>query len=330
MNILYRALIILTILITPSILPVFAKANGLLYVTHTSPDNIGVYDTSKLEKVGRILVGKDPLDIALSPDSKWLAVSHRIGGGERPDVLWIIDIESREIVRKIEIYLTRDRNRGESYLIFSKDGKKIYAVDSATGFLNVVDLLKGRLAKKVALGLHPQNPILSQDGKRLYVPCLYSRDIKVIDTGEDVVVDALKIDGLPSALAFSRNEKTIYVSDMEGHRVLFIDMITRMVTKEVSVGSAPLDSLMVDDRFLYVVNTHANNLSVIDTMTKKNVKSFAAGFLPKRMAFDPEGKRLYVLAMDSSIKVYDTAKQRYIRSIAADITPSGIVFIPSR
>lgn len=307
--------------------PASGGQGGILYVVHTVPNTVSIFDPELMKLMRTISVGLEPLSVAVSPDARWLAVSHRVGGEERPDIIWIIDREKEEVAGKVEIYLTRYRERGESYLLFSIDGGKLYAVEGGTGFLDVVRTSDWRLIKKVSLGIHPQNPLLSNDGKRLYVPNLYSKEILIVDTEKDVVVDSLKIDGLPSAIALSEDEKTLYIADAENHRVIFIDAASRNVIKTVSVGTFP-QNIILAEGFLYVLNTYSNSISVIDIETKQNIKTLPGGILPKNMAYDPKNKRLYVVSNDASVSVIDTVGKRPLKSIATDITPSGVVFAP--
>lgn len=306
--------------------PTWGEDRGLLYGVLTVPNAVDIYDPQQLREVGRILVGKSPMNIAISNDRKWLAVSHRVG----LDVIWIIDRKKREVVHKVAIYLTRYRQRGEIFLLFSQNGEKLYAVDSKTGFLDIISASNWKLVKKVALGDHPQNPILSPDGRLLYIPNLYSRDVTIVDTEQDIVVDSLKIDGFPSAVALSAKGKTIYVADRRNHRVLFIDSASRNIIKEIPVGTAPIYLALSSKKFLYVLNMLSHTLNIINTIKKETIKTLSAGVLPTKMTFNSDGKRLFIAsAANSSIGVLDTKKQESLKSIPTDITPAGLVFVPA-
>lgn len=323
---------ILLMILSLGSLPAEAGGGGLLYAVNTTLKRVGIYDPELLKRIGTIQAGEFPLSIAISPDGEWIAVgNHMSYQTGRLDAVWIIERRSGEVTRRIDIYRTHLRyqeKKGEAFLLFSTDGKKLYAVDSATRFLDVIRTSDWRFIKKVALGIYPMNPLLSPDGKRLYIPNLYSRDISIIDTERDEVVDSLKIDGTPSAVALGEDGKTLYITDMENHRVLFLDILSRSVTKEISVGTAPRNLILPDGRFLYVLNTYSNSLSIIDVITKEYVKTLGAAILPKRMAFDPSGKKLFVASEDAGIGVVDIVKQKPLTSIPTDGAAADIVFAP--
>ena len=307
--------------------------SGILYAVNPLRESVDVYDTNALMRVDRISVGKDPSDIALSPDRRLLAVTHRGTDIESPQVLWIIDREKKEVVDKVYVFLTRYRERGEVHPLFSQDGKKIYIVEDekdSTGFLNVVIASgdsKWRLVKRLNLCEHPRKGILSGDGKTLYIPCLYSRKIMVVDTEADRIADVINVIGMPSAIALSADEKTAYVTDRENHRVLFIDLATHKTVKEIAVGSAPGNLVLADERHLYVFNTHSNNLSIVDVERKENIMTRGMGILPEKIAYDPSKKLLYIVSGPATISIVDTSAPKKLQSIPADFV-TNIVLAP--
>ena len=70
----------------------------------------------------------------------------------------------------------------------STDGRLLYAVNSASDDLSVVDLDQGIGVGHVVLGQHPRDLALSPDGTRLYTLNLVSDDISVVDTDSLTVV----------------------------------------------------------------------------------------------------------------------------------------------
>ncbi|MFQ5901014.1 MAG: YncE family protein [Thermodesulfobacteriota bacterium] len=303
---------------------VVGARGGVLYVAFTVPGRLDIYDTSSKKKMGAIVVGQKPFDLALSPDQKWLAVSHL----EEWDLIWIINRVTEEVVRKISIPYTRYRRRGETYLMFSPEGDRLYVVDSSIRFLNVITTSDWKLVKKIPLGIQPGPPVLSPDGRRLYVPNLYSHEIMVIDTITDDVIDSLKIEGYPSSVTPGPKGKLLYITDKENNRVVVYDLSVRKVTTTIAVGIEPMNSLIPDGRYLYVLNTFSRNLSIIDTTINENVKTIPIGIIPKKMTLDTDRERLYVVSEAASVEVVDVKTWKQLKSIATDITPSGIVFVP--
>lgn len=306
--------------------------NGAGAPTPGGVGRVDIYDTVLRKKTGSIPAGDSPAKASLSPDGRFLAITQRENTGEWPEAVWILDMETRGVAAKVSIILTRYRRRGEAFLVFSKDSKKLYTAETDTGFLNVIDTTDWKLVKKLAIGVHPLRPVLSPDGKRLYVPCLHSGAVAVVDTENDLVVDKIKIDGQPSAVAVDPAGKAIYVADMLNNIVLTVDAKTGAVANSYAVGSRPENLLLIAEGLLYVLNAHSNTLSIIDLKKDEEVKSMGMGIgiglLPSKMAFDAANRVLYVVSEDLSISVVDTTKNERQKSIPIDSIPTDIVFLP--
>lgn len=304
-----------------------AATRGSLYLVINGTRQLDIYDPVLQKKTGSMTAGDSPVKAALSPDGKLLAVTQKETFGEWSEAVWIIDRREMKAAAKVNMTLTRYRRRGDAFPIFAKDFKKLYTAETETGFLNVIDASSWRLVKKLALGVNPLNPCLSHDGARLYVPCLYPGTVAVIDTEKDLVVETIKIDGMPSAVAADPGGRLIYVSDRLNNCVWVMDAGTGTVVNKYAVGSAP-SNLMLINGLLYVLNGHSNTLSVIDVKKEEEVRSIGIGLLPSKMAFDPESRMLYVVSEDSSISVVNTVNNERLKSIPIDSHPSDIVFVP--
>ncbi|MBI5235585.1 MAG: YncE family protein [Deltaproteobacteria bacterium] len=310
------------------ILALFSVANGgTLYLVNNGKARLDVYDPVLQRKTGSIATAGGPVKAALSPNKRLLAITQGENLSEWPDAVRVFDVPKGNVVATVGIVLTRYRDRGDAFPVFSKDSKKLYTAESGTGFLNVIDASSWKLVKKLALCTNPLNPVLSADGKRLYVPCLYSGNVAVVDAENDLVLDTIKIDGQPSAVAIDLTGKVIYVADRLNNNVWAMNVKTGGVAKKYAVGSAP-SNLMLVNAFLYVLNTHSNTLSVIDVERGEDVRSMGIAILPSKMAFDQESKMLYVVSEDASISVVDTANNERLKNIPIDSIPTDMVFVP--
>ncbi len=300
---------------------------GLLYTISPRPAKLLVYDTATNKRKDSILLGYYPYHMAVSPDGRWLAVSHMA----RLEKIWIINRETHTVEKKIEIFIGRYRQVGRNYVVFSKDGKKLYAIDSENRYMDVIETKDWKPVKKVRLGINPQKPILTPDGKQLLVPNKNSNEVMIVDTDKDEIVDTIKIDGYPSAVAISADGQTLYVTDVENDRVIIMDFATKKIIKRVSVGTNPRNLILVEGgRYIYALSHMGAYLSVIDTKTNKNIKTIAAPKTPEGMTYDAEGGRLYVQAQVASLVVVNTRELKRLKNfIPGSITTVGnVLFVP--
>src|SRR5262245_6910437 len=115
------------------------------------------------------------------------------------------------------------------------DGSNPVVVDPATGIANngtisVYDTAAQKVAKTIAVGLHPSAMALNPDGSRLYGANANSDSISVIDTADDAVKQTLdvrlrkgdRLGSAPNAIAVSRDGRTLYVANAGNNAVAVV------------------------------------------------------------------------------------------------------------
>jgi YVTN family beta-propeller protein len=116
-------------------------------------------------------------------------------------------------------------------------------------------------------GDHPIALLLNRDQSRLYVANALSDTLSVINTATDQVIGTVLLRpgssrGLvgisPDALAFSPDEKSIYVTLADMNAVGVVDVNSLMMTGMIPVGWYPTGVLATADHRLLVVNAKGN------------------------------------------------------------------------
>ncbi len=92
-----------------------------------------------------IATGPTPIRVAASPDGRWIVTSN-FGAG----TLTIIDSRTRSAVR--EIAVSGAREAVQVTIIFSADGRLIYAAETGRNQVAEVDLASGRVLRRFAAG----------------------------------------------------------------------------------------------------------------------------------------------------------------------------------
>lgn len=161
----------------------------------------------------------------------------------------------------------------------------------------------------IATGSMPKGVALSPDGRRLYVTNfgqLNRNNVTVVDTDTFEQLARIDVPGIVVESVVSPDGRTLYVSNFRRNSVQFIDLGTRAVTREVSVGSHPkILVLSHDGQRLFAANWGSNNVTEIDTRSGNVVRTLPAGQNPRGMAIT-RGGRLYVANFNGrSIDVYE-------------------------
>lgn len=303
-----------------------ASAKTLLYVIHQSKAKASVYNADSEKLIKNISTGESPFHLALFPDKKLIAISHK---GVSADYLKIIDASSGKIKMSPSIIVGRYRKTGEVYLSFNSKGSKLYAIDSSMNYVDIIETGKWRLLKRVILGFQPGKGVMSSDGGMLAIPNLNSRYIMLLDTLKDKVFRTIKIDGLPSAAAFSKDEKRLFVLDKENSLLLSLDLQSGNIIGKAVVGNEPINLLLSPDgNNIYVANYASNSLTIVNARTMDVLTNIAVGIQPFGMAVDDKTGRLYVCNYgEASISIIDAKTNRGIRKIPTDAAPTNLIIV---
>ena len=172
--------------------------------------------------------------------------------------------------------------------------------------------------------LSPGEMAVSPDGRRLYVTCEKSDELRVVDTQSGKVIKRIVVGHVPRGLSLSADGKQIYVANSWTDTISVIDAEKLETVRTLATGFEPI-SVVPDrqDETVYVANRLSNDISVIDLHSGKEIKRLAAGRGASYLAPSPDGTRLFCTHIypnigtyrtppESEITVIDTAAQRVV------------------
>jgi YVTN family beta-propeller protein len=348
--------------------PAAPRAEGIEYdqsrVGDSDPSRIVVPTNQVLSPLGRqVPFGGRPVDIALSPDGKWLAVL------DRATVL-TIEPESGNVVSRMP-------HKGGSYagLAFAPDGSKLYA-SSIQGTIGVFEIeddgeLKAEPAIKLAADLQvPADSILpvglaiDRQGKSLWAALNLRNSLAEIDVATGKVRREIAVGNAPFGLVLLGQRA--YVTNWGGRlpdgnsvtgpagagpavrvdpvrfiandgSVSIVDLSLGKAVKQVVVGLHPCAIVATpDEKRVLVANANSDSVSVIDAATGEIVETIATrpaentlfGSAPNALALSPNGKQLFVAnGTNNSVAVIELAapKSKLLGSFPTGWYPGGLV-----
>ena len=172
---------------------------------------------------------------------------------------------------------------------------------TATAFL-VIALLPGRTVEAVERETRadvleyasPLELLFSPDGKRLYVLCQQSGEIRVLDPATYVAIKSIAVGRVPRGIALSPSGDRLYVTNSWDDTLSVIDTATLAVVTTWPVGSEP--SGVVEDRagkHVFVANRISNDIAVLDPQTGEEQKRLLGGRGTSYLTLSPDGSRIY-------------------------------------
>jgi YVTN family beta-propeller protein len=304
---------------------VMNKKGDTLYVANIDVNSVTIIDAKTKKKEAEIPVGKEPRQLTLSPDERFLYVSCMYD--DRVDV---ISLEDKKVIGHLKTGI-------EPFgLVTSQDGKTLYVANYRSGTLSVFDLVTGKEKKEIQIGDRPRTVAITAEGKKLYVPHYLDAKITVIDTKNDKVLkeialapspdkaDRKKSQGIPNTLeqfVIAPDGKKAYVP----HLLTNIDTpihFEETVFPAISVIDLEKDEEMIEER-----KELFEEINVLDVKNEPIVVSN-----PYDIAFQPDGSKAYAIMSGSEdLVVFDLKRggnaTQILRRIEGN-NPRGIVISP--
>jgi DNA-binding beta-propeller fold protein YncE len=226
---------------------------GLNYTAH--PDKLTVRDLV-LSYPGSLPLS--PAAVEASPDGKRLYLAC-----ETASQVAVYDIAGREIIRHIELPAPA------TGLALSKDGQTLYVTCAAAkSWVCVVATASGKIRARISSGHTAMAPVLSPDGKVLYVCERFNNSIQVLNLGAHKEIGRIPADREPVAAALSPDGRLLFVANhihsgrsdrgVVAATVSVIDTAGGKLLKHIPLtnGSTLLRGVCVSPDGRYVAVTH--------------------------------------------------------------------------
>ncbi len=275
----------------------------------------------------QILFPGRPVDLALSPDEKWLAVLNK----ESLDLIRILD---RTIMQTLPI------SRGGSFngVSFSADGNKIYVSQARDKIFiaqkdknNILTWLEPIQFEQPKIGGHavPGGFSIDENKNKMYVPLSRTNALAVVELSDKSIIE-IPVGISPYEVVLLSGEKA-YVSNWGGRQpepgeetyktsgsevlidpktgianngsVSVINLNSNTLINDIEVGLHPGAMILNPDKTrLYVACANSDIISVIDTDSDKVIEEISVrmekdlpfGSAPNALEISPDGKQLYI------------------------------------
>lgn len=116
-----------------------------LWVADRRSDTLHLFDTGKLEKIKTLPTGSFPIRVAISPDGE-TAVTSELGDG----AIGLFDVKKME--PKKQIIISGSQTSGQVTLLFSGNGKRLYAAETGLNRIAELDMVTGKLIGRLPAG----------------------------------------------------------------------------------------------------------------------------------------------------------------------------------
>jgi DNA-binding beta-propeller fold protein YncE len=269
----------------------------------------------KLSPVGKILpVGDLPLNIAVSPSGKMLAVTNN---GQSDQSIHLIDPEKMQLLDSIVIA------KGWLGLTFSKDGKQLYASGGNDNWIMRYQIKDKKLVAADTLVFGKRWPekisiagiAVDDDKQILYTVTKENNSLYVYDLKAKKVKSQFPLGGEGYTCLLANNGKMLYLTCWGCDKVLLFDTQKQTISGWIPVGDNPNDMCITkNDKYLFVSNANDNSVSVISLEQKRVIEILNSAIYPdspsgsttNSLALSDDEKTLYIANADNNcLAVFD-------------------------
>ena len=278
----------------------------------------------------QIPLGDLPLNIALSPDQKFAAVTNN---GQSTQSIQLIQLKDQKL---LDTYIAGKLWLG---LVFGDNGKSLYASGGNDNSIIRFNVRNNKLICRdtFQLGVPMQDKIsvagitLDESAQRLYAVTKDNNSVYIIDLGTKKTIKRIQLDGEGYTCILSPDRKKLYCSCWGCRKIVIVNTITLSIEGAVQVGDHPND-MAIDSKgkILYVANSNDNSVSVIDLLRNKVIETLNAALFPTMLqgsttnsvALSKNNLILYIANADNNcLAVFDVSKPG--QSISLGFIPTG-------
>lgn len=294
-----------------------------LFVTNYRDDTVSVIDGDRHHEERVLKVGPAPQGVTHRANPPLVAVANSTGS-----TVTLIDPVALEVLGEIE-------TGGEPEdVVFSKDGKRLYATSAATKAVHVLDVETRREIAKLPASEkgRPVRLQLSPDGRWLYVLVRSTQgELWAIDTETNERVATIAIGVNSNDFALSRDGRWLVSSSFAEDRLYVVDTTSREVvaTHDTSTGAGLV--MHPSHSRVYSVASFDDAVHVVDFHTGAKLAQAELGQSPQYGTTNPNGSVLYIASEDGNrIIAVDSDNLEQLWRLGVGDEPADIEYVALR
>ncbi|UTE78825.1 beta-propeller fold lactonase family protein [Rossellomorea sp. KS-H15a] len=298
------------------------KEGTELYIANLDANTVSIVNekTQKVEE--EIPVGKEPVQLALSPDEDRLYVSCRYD-----NKIDVISLEEGKVVDSYEV------GKEPFGLLTSQNGKTLYVANYRESTIMMVDVKSGDVTETIPVHDRPRTLAETADGKKIYIPHYLSGEISVLDAEKKKVAKTFKLADSPDVSDRKKSQgipNTLeqFVIAPDGKTAWIPHLVTNVDTPiQFEETIFPAISIIDVEKDEELVNERKELFDEINVLDSKNETMIVSN--PYDVAFQKDGSKAYVVMSGSEdLVVFDLKRggnaTQILRRIEGD-NPRGIL-----
>lgn len=302
----------------------FAQPTGTLVVTNKTPSTATIIDIASNRLLATLPTGGGPHEVAISTDGR-LAVVTNYGVPPR-NTLTVIDVPGLRVTSTIDlgaytaphgvrflpgdslIVVTSEATRnivivsvaagavrkaistdqaGSHMVGVTANGARAYTGNIGSNTVTEIDLQEGRAVRRFDVPAQPEAINVTPDGAEVWVGSNATGKVSVVDVTSGTVTTAAEGFGWPYRVLFSPDRKTVFMPDLRGNELRFLDHASRRELGRLQFPDAGPQGITItpDGKYLFLSLSQEGRVAIIDPATRRILGYLAAGTTPDGVAW---------------------------------------------
>lgn len=308
---------------TGEVVKISGVLKGTVWVANGMEDSLSAIDLATGNVVDTVAVGTNPHILNASPDGRIIYVINAGKHDREPGAHAEEGDRNMSMSTDMEMEDESSNHHGSN-----KAGEKtVMGKDLEANSLWAIDAENGKILAKVSVGKGPTHPMVSSDGRWIYVTNTDEGSVSVIDTAIWQVTETITDLPEPHDGALTPDGRLLYLATAGDATMTVVDTQTRMVTRKFGVGTKPRGLAVGGENgeIAYITNKGDGTLSLINVSDGKLVKTFYVGEGAHAIRVSPDNDTAYIaLSKEDAVAVVDLANAVVLKKINVGRKPEQV------
>ena len=255
---------------------------GLAYVCQTSLDFVSVINPALHKVIGVIPCGLGPTSLAFAEEKNLGYITNFRSG-----TVTVFNKKTNERITDIPV------GAKPAHVVVDPTENFVYIAHQSYDGIWIISSRTNEVFRKIRGDGGPMR--WNGQLRKLYFSHWLDPVVESIDPANNYQTEQIEVGGRPLELAFSTDEKFLYVANYGLNEVEKIDLASRSIVKHIGpVYDARGICVDPDGKLAYVTNVQSNKLTIIDLLKDLVVDSVDIGRMPTTVSYSSATQTLFV------------------------------------
>lgn len=258
--------------------------------------------------IARIPVGKEPHDIAVSPDQRYVVTANQ-GDGTAS----VIETATLSLERTIA------SGKGAHGVAFSPDGQFVFVANSQEDTLSIIDTATFARQEKVKVAGTPEYVGVTKDGSHVFTTNLGGDGSITILRNKGFASSVVKTSypGIdPHGWALAPDGNAVVITNLGSNFTYLLDAETFESIGRIDTGATTEFAAFRNGTELWVTNIGSHYVSIIDVENNDVIGTITVGETPHGISFSSDQSRAFVpLYGPGEVVIIDAAARTVLKKV---------------